>query len=66
MQAKGVKEKYAILAEHGIGNYIKYNTVHQEQVKHRSRSHSGRRVVARRIFSMMPSEMSSCVRLPDG
>jgi hypothetical protein len=31
----GSEENYAFLEEHGIGNYVKYNTFHQDQVKHR-------------------------------
>ncbi len=31
----GSEENYAFLAEHALGNFVKYNTFHQEQVKHR-------------------------------
>ncbi len=31
----GSEENYAFLEEHGMGTYLKYNTFHQDQVKHR-------------------------------
>ncbi len=31
----GSEENYAFLEAHGLGNFVKYNTFHQEQIKHR-------------------------------
>lgn len=31
----GSEENYAFLEDHSLGNFVKYNTFHQEQVKHR-------------------------------
>lgn len=31
----GSEENYAFLEEHRLGNFVKYNTFHQDQVKHR-------------------------------
>jgi hypothetical protein len=31
----GSEENYVYLEEHGLGNYVKYNTFHREQQKHR-------------------------------
>ena len=31
----GSEENYAYLEEHNLGNYIKYNTFHREQIRHR-------------------------------
>jgi transposase len=33
--AYGSEENYAYLDEHGIGNFVKYNTFHQDQIHHR-------------------------------
>jgi hypothetical protein len=31
----GSEENYAFLAEHHLGNFVKYNTFHQDQIRHR-------------------------------
>ncbi|HEX7587598.1 MAG TPA: IS1182 family transposase [Anaerolineae bacterium] len=31
----GSEENYAYLAEHHLGNFVKYNTFHQDQIRHR-------------------------------
>lgn len=33
--AYGSEENYAFLEEHRLGNYVKYNTFHQDQIQHR-------------------------------
>ena len=31
----GSEENYAFIEDHGLGNYVKYNTFHQNQIQHR-------------------------------
>jgi transposase len=31
----GSEENYVFLEEHGLGNFVKYNTFHQDQIRHR-------------------------------